>query len=59
MAFYPSHINFDMWEVYQFHQIETGCTNLYTFNALEVYKFVHLIFKVHKFVHPMFVVHTF
>ena len=58
---YPSHINFDMRKcikLIQFHQFETGCTNLYTPNALEVYKFVHLIFKVHKFVHPMFVVHT-
>ena len=55
---YPSHINFDMRKVHQFRQFETGCTNLYTSNALEVYKFVHLIFKVYKFVHPMFVVHT-
>ena len=57
--FYPSHINFDMRKVHQFHQFETGCTNLYTANALEVYKYVHLIFKVHKFVHPVFVVQTF
>ena len=42
-----------MWKV-QVHQFETGCTNLYTSNALEVYKFVHLIVKVRKFVNPMF-----